>query len=79
MTQRTCKTCGGTRFIVAETRMLGCRAPTVECADCRRLDADGVETCTRSDLDSARMAIAANLGVVSDWNDEADTVVDHTR
>ena len=77
--KRICKTCGGTRFIVDDARMAGCRAPAVECARCHAVEADVNDSCTKHDLDSARMAIAANLGVIAEWSDEADTVVDQPR
>jgi hypothetical protein len=79
MKGKTCKTCGGDDFIVAETRTGGLRVPAVECSHCHMLDQDESTACSKKDLDSARMAIAANLSVVaepSSWNDEPDTLVD---
>jgi hypothetical protein len=79
MKAKTCKTCGGEDFIVAETRTGGLRVPTVECSHCHKLDLDESTACSKKDLDSARMAIAARLTVVAEpspWNDEPDTLVD---
>ena len=79
MRAKTCKTCGGDDFTVPETRMSGVRVPAVECAYCHMLDLDEATACSRNDLDSARMAIAACVPFVAEasrWNDEPDTLAE---
>jgi hypothetical protein len=75
MKPKTCDTCGGDDFTVPETRMGGTRVPAVECAYCHMLDLDETTACSKDDLDSARMFLAAGVttdAAASPANDDRD-------